>query len=641
MQWYWTSLKTHAFGFFSLITVLVPFTVSAEEIILPKHDLSVTLQNTHSGLFMGVDRGLWITSVSVVQREAGATDTVWTLVSAVDPNHMFLQNKKSGLFLGIDDEGNAILTPGPDIAFAISQSGSPSGKSFYFKPVGTDDPNEVLAVGGSAAGLGDPVKLVSNFSLGRWVMDYEASHIVGSAVSKTNGRVYTWYANGQYTVGSNQDLDLFQPPTNYILPPGKSPLDVVGVALASNDRAVAWFADQSFSDGTPSNITNTPAPSFYSLPQNRTVGDIVGIAFDSNDKVVVFYLDSERGTQSKQKLWVAKNNNERQLSIRPNRTKLPSNHNFPPFYSTFISGVGIEPDRNDVQVWFKDGITTTGSIENVGRFGTPQNYSMPDWLSRRVTDPGPISPMVADVEVVSVSVEPPAIQPGREVVINTEIQNSGTVLAGQEATSTEWVLKQGDEKISDVGIITGGSIGELGPGQQRHLSLIFEVPDILPGEYSLCATIDFKNELPEFNENNNERCGAITIAKGPDLVAIKQLIGIPTFRPRENMSMMFFIRNNGDLTASFSEAPVPSPIHAHLSIFSNSVANFPERKHEVRDVNYEISPGAIKQVYYTIPFAPHQEGKYRACHIVDPYDFVEEVIENNNQVCITFRVRNN
>ncbi|MEM9217280.1 MAG: serine hydrolase [Cyanobacteria bacterium P01_F01_bin.150] len=134
---------------------------------------------------------------------------------------------------------------------------------------------------------------------GMKVTDIHAMAIAGST-----SRVYTWYTNGAWSVGTSRDLDAYETiefengkPTRTVrFPEGndgdrKSMLDVIDVAIAkSNDHIYVWYADGTVSSGTSGNFGRYFKNRSYTVPTDTSWRFLInGIGIADDDRIYVWY----------------------------------------------------------------------------------------------------------------------------------------------------------------------------------------------------------------------------------------------------------------------------------------------------------------------------------------------------------------
>ncbi|MEM8997763.1 MAG: serine hydrolase domain-containing protein [Acidobacteriota bacterium] len=119
--------------------------------------------------------------------------------------------------------------------------------------------------------------------------------VVGTVISKDDDRVYTYYDNRQFSIGTTSDLDAHAPPANYTLPPGQSPQDIQAMAAATSGHVFTWYRDGRASIGTYDDLDDT----YYTtadveLPKGQTMAALVGVGMSSTNKVYAWWDDGLR-----------------------------------------------------------------------------------------------------------------------------------------------------------------------------------------------------------------------------------------------------------------------------------------------------------------------------------------------------------
>lgn len=85
-------------------------------------------------------------------------------------------------------------------------------------------------------------------------------YIIGIAIAKSNNHLYAWYSNNMVSSGTYEDFDRHSPPRPYTLPPGKTPQDIVGIAIARNDHVYVSYRDGTMSSGTSTDLDQYREP---------------------------------------------------------------------------------------------------------------------------------------------------------------------------------------------------------------------------------------------------------------------------------------------------------------------------------------------------------------------------------------------
>ncbi|MGG7666995.1 hypothetical protein [Dyadobacter sp. BHUBP1] len=116
---------------------------------------------------------------------------------------------------------------------------------------------------------------------------------IGLEPGTTVNRVYTYFYNSTFAEGISNDLDFYTYGVPYVCATGKTPNDIVGIAINSINHTYAWYKDGTASRGTKTNLGAFATPYPYSLPPGKSTIDIIGMAIDkaNSDKVYTWYYD--------------------------------------------------------------------------------------------------------------------------------------------------------------------------------------------------------------------------------------------------------------------------------------------------------------------------------------------------------------
>lgn len=140
----------------------------------------------------------------------------------------------------------------------------------------------------------------------------------------------------------------------YKLPPGKTPPDVVAMAIAGNDHVYAWYRDGTVSSGSSTDLQAHRKPYPYKVGQGRSIGDIVAIAIaKSNDRVYAWYRSGSVSSGTSSDL----------SSIQPHYSYTLPPGKFP----DDIVDIGIAPDDH-VYVWYKDATASSGTTSRLDQY---------------------------------------------------------------------------------------------------------------------------------------------------------------------------------------------------------------------------------------------------------------------------------
>ncbi|MEQ8278760.1 MAG: hypothetical protein RMA76_29680 [Deltaproteobacteria bacterium] len=129
--------------------------------------------------------------------------------------------------------------------------------------------------------------------------NHSAAQIVANAVA-TDGTVHTWYGDGTYTTGDSNHL-AFQGPQAFGIPGGRTPLNIVGIAIAKpSDLVYAWYDDGQVSVGDAWDLGSRTGPHrmwpterAYAPAAGRTPADVIDMAIEVArvNRVVAWYRD--------------------------------------------------------------------------------------------------------------------------------------------------------------------------------------------------------------------------------------------------------------------------------------------------------------------------------------------------------------
>jgi CubicO group peptidase (beta-lactamase class C family) len=204
--------------------------------------------------------------------------------------------------------------------------------------------------------------------------------IVAMAISPKD-RIYTWYANGKVSVGSSNDLDRYEEPRSFSLPPGKRITDIRDIGITKDSKVYVWYNDGSRSIGASRDLDMVQGIAVdkdgdvrtVKFPRGKSMLNVVGIAIaKSNNHVYVWYDDGTMSSGTSLDF-------TRYISPRP--------------YSLSASRYGIRgmgiAANDHVYTWHKNGKAQSGTSQDLDRYIQPYDYSLPP-LGRRG---GPDDPM--------------------------------------------------------------------------------------------------------------------------------------------------------------------------------------------------------------------------------------------------------
>lgn len=190
--------------------------------------------------------------------------------------------------------------------------------------------------------------------------------VVDVAISAED-RVYAWYRNGTFSIGSSSNLARHEAPSAFTLPSGKRLSDIRAIGITQNVPPVCfvWYDDRSFSVGTPEALGSVQIgeEKAVALPPGKTMNHVVGIDFaKSTNNVYVWFED---GTVCSG------------IPIDLARHFAPRTYACPPGMTPFqIRGIGIA--KNDrVYAWFSTGQASSGSSSKLDGHRAPSATRCP------------------------------------------------------------------------------------------------------------------------------------------------------------------------------------------------------------------------------------------------------------------------
>ncbi|WP_437592048.1 M12 family metallopeptidase [Sorangium sp. So ce1000] len=125
---------------------------------------------------------------------------------------------------------------------------------------------------------------------------YSPVDIVGMSMATSLSHIYTWYSDGKYSIGTLYDLDSVQGPTSYTVAPGENILRIRGIGFADtsdpDDREVlVWYSDGKVSIGSPSDFGAISGTTQFFLPSGVSASNVVEMDTDTNNIVHLWYSD--------------------------------------------------------------------------------------------------------------------------------------------------------------------------------------------------------------------------------------------------------------------------------------------------------------------------------------------------------------
>lgn len=197
-----------------------------------------------------------------------------------------------------------------------------------------------------------------------------------------NDHTFTWYNDGTFSEGATNDLDKYNAPQPYTLPPNRQIVDITGIAIAANGQVYTWYNDArtvstdsprvTRSIGTASDLDaySPQTTEAVKLPAGKTAHDIVGIAIaKSNDHVYVWYQD---GTYSE---GYSMDFDYYSGGTKPYTWAAQTNGG-----SYDIRGMAIA-SNDHVYAWFGNGKASSGMSHNLAQYISPYAYTLPATLA--------------------------------------------------------------------------------------------------------------------------------------------------------------------------------------------------------------------------------------------------------------------
>ena len=185
----------------------------------------------------------------------------------------------------------------------------------------------------------------------------------------SDDHAFVWYSNNTVSSGTTGDLDRYRAPYKYTLVPTiaeiveKNPGEIVDIGIAcSNDQVFAWYDDRTVSAGTSTKLGSSRKLYDYSLPAGKTPSDIVGIAIAKNDHVFAWYKD---GTVT------SGTSGDLDEHRKPYGFSLPQGKTVED-----IVAMAIACSNNHVYAWYRDGTVSSGTSDDLGRHRDPYRYDV-------------------------------------------------------------------------------------------------------------------------------------------------------------------------------------------------------------------------------------------------------------------------
>jgi hypothetical protein len=185
-----------------------------------------------------------------------------------------------------------------------------------------------------------------------------ARMIVGIGIAKSDDRVFTWYDDRTFTIGSSDFLEMYRHAYPYLPPEGKTPADIVAMSIAASDHVFTWYRDQTVSEGNSAQLAIYAARTPVVLPKGKTMANIVGIGIAASDDWVYVWYDDQTVSIGTPLNFVAHS--------APYAYQLPDDPFNPGSKLTPADIVEMDIDKNDwVYTWYRNGLRSAGSSGNL------------------------------------------------------------------------------------------------------------------------------------------------------------------------------------------------------------------------------------------------------------------------------------
>jgi subtilase family serine protease len=192
------------------------------------------------------------------------------------------------------------------------------------------------------------------------------------------------------------------------------------------------------------------------------------------------------------------------------------------------------------------------------------------------------------------------------------------------------VTNQGDEKaegsevtLNIAGHSLKGSAKQLNPGESTSVTFTYTFRD--SETYTVTATVDPSNAIPESNEGNNQKSIRVQVkTKLPDLTIPEIRIAPQEIHIGDQVTFRVAVKNEGKGKAE--------KFTVKLEIAAEMTTSPTELESDVMNLN----AGESSYVYFTHTFS--HKGSYEILATADPRNAVSESEENNNTKQLTVTV---
>ena len=206
-----------------------------------------------------------------------------------------------------------------------------------------------------------------------WAVNARYGHIAGTAIGPGDVS-HIWYRDGTMATGSTGDFTKNGAAVAYSLPEGKTPDDIVDLAIDSFGLVYAFYQDQTYSVGTPTEpgLLYSEDVYQYQVPGGQGGSTLVGVAFAKSDNDV--YAWFEDGTVSSGTVEDFSAGNNISTYTTPVDFKF-GQHGQLPIRRYAMVGVGIaENDR--VYYWYGDNKRSSGTSRDLDKYRALQDVKV-------------------------------------------------------------------------------------------------------------------------------------------------------------------------------------------------------------------------------------------------------------------------
>lgn len=203
--------------------------------------------------------------------------------------------------------------------------------------------------------------------------------IVAVAFTETDYKSVTWFKDGTYVVGNYYDLDAYTGTAKRFTTgeAGHYGLlsNIVGMGIHNYTGEVyTWYKNGNFSIGNPGNLTAYSSPAPYVIEQGY--GDVFGIDFIGTDGSVVAIHHGDEKYRVSYTIGEEEHLDSGQIDISHAVTP----HNWKPEGIVAISvwhsnGGGVSGNNEIIVTWFDNGYFSQGTYDDLGLYGIHE-YSL-------------------------------------------------------------------------------------------------------------------------------------------------------------------------------------------------------------------------------------------------------------------------